>query len=105
MPKVLGDFPGGVNGFRRRFERAGLEVCCLDSSVVLSNEDASISEGERMIELAMGLGAPYVRVFGGGVPEGESLAELPSPATDRMGDHALQHTTASVIGSAGIELF
>src|SRR4030066_196810 len=69
LPKVLGGFPGGVNGFRRRFARAGIEICCLDSSVVLSNEDPSIREGERMIELAMGLGAPYIRVFGGDVPK------------------------------------
>ena len=84
LPKVLGGFPGGVNEFRRRFARAGIEICCLDSSVVLSDEEPSISDGERMIELAMGLGAPYIRVFGGDVPAGESREECLKRAAEKL---------------------
>jgi len=84
LPKVLGGFPGGVAEFRRRFTRAGVEICCVDSSVRLTDADASISEGERMIELAMGLGSPYVRVFGGDVPEGESRESCFRRAADKL---------------------
>ena len=69
--EALGGFPGGPAGFRRRLARAGLEVCCLDTSVRLADPDPSVSEGERMIDLAMALAAPYLRVFGGDIPAGE----------------------------------
>ena len=72
LPKALAGFRGGPAAFRRRFERAGVAICCLDSSVVLSAPDPSLSEGEQMIELALTLGAPYVRVFGGDLQEGET---------------------------------
>jgi sugar phosphate isomerase/epimerase len=72
LPQVLAAFPDGPAGFRRRFERAGVEICCLDTSIYLSDPDPSISEGERMVELAMMLGAPYLRVFGGDVQKGET---------------------------------
>jgi sugar phosphate isomerase/epimerase len=84
LPKVLGGFPGGPSEFRRRFARAGVEICCLDSSVVLSDPDPSVAEGERMIELAMALGAPYVRVFGGDVPSGETRQECRTRAADKL---------------------
>jgi len=70
--KALGEFPGGPAGFRRRLSRAGTEVCCLDTSVRLTDPDPSMAEAEQMIELAMALGAPYLRVFGGEIPGGES---------------------------------
>jgi sugar phosphate isomerase/epimerase len=84
LPKVLGGFPGGMSAFRRRFVQAGIEVCCLDSSVVLSDPDPSTADGERMIELAMALGAPYVRVFGGDVPAGESREACLKRAADKL---------------------
>lgn len=93
LAKTLGAFPGGVPEFRRRFARAGIAICCLDSSVVLSDPDPSTTEGERMIELAMGLGAPYVRVFGGEVPTGESREKCLRRAADklaRLGKRAAQ---------------
>jgi sugar phosphate isomerase/epimerase len=93
LPKVLGGFPGGIAEFRRRFTRAGVEICCLDTSIRLTDPEMSISEGERMIELAMGLGAPYLRVFGGDVPEGESREDCFKRAADklsRMGKKAVQ---------------
>jgi sugar phosphate isomerase/epimerase len=71
LPKTLGDFPGGAGEFRRRLARAGVEVCCLDTSVRLTDSDPSVTEGERMIDLAMALGAPYIRVFGGDIPADE----------------------------------
>ena len=91
--KALAEFPGGPRGFRQRFERAGVEICCLDSSVVLTAPETSVSEGEQMIELALTLGAPFVRVFGGDIPEGESREACLKRAADklaRMGRRAVQ---------------
>jgi sugar phosphate isomerase/epimerase len=79
--------PGRRAGARRRFEDAGTEICCVDSSVNFAARDPS--ERERQleacqahVELAADLGAPMVRVFGGNVPEGVSIEE----ATAWIGD-------------------
>jgi len=93
LPKAVGDFPGGPSEFRRRFQRAGIEICCLGSSVRLADADPSTTEGERMIELAMVLGAPYVRVFGGDIPAGESREDCVRRAAAklaRLGQRAAQ---------------
>jgi len=84
LPKVLGEFPGGADAFRRRCDRAGVAVCCLDTSVVLTAPEARPSEGERMMELAQALGAPYLRVFGGEVPEGESRRDCVARAARKL---------------------
>jgi sugar phosphate isomerase/epimerase len=91
LPAVLGEFPGGLSGFRRRFEQAAVEICCLDSSVVLSAPDPSTAEGERMIDIAAELGAPFLRVFGGDVQEGETRDDCLKRSAQklaRLGAHA-----------------
>ncbi len=84
LVKVLGDLPGGPAEFRRRLSRAGISVCCLDTSVQLTDPDPSTTEGERMIDLAMVLGAPYLRVFGGDVPAGESSESASARAAEKL---------------------
>lgn len=94
LPQVLEEFPGGPSEFRRRFEAAGVEICCLDSSVRLSAPDPSTAEGEQMIELAAELGAPYLRVFGGEVREGESGEDCLRRAAEKfraLGQRAAEH--------------
>lgn len=81
---ALAEFPGGPGEFRRRFEAAGIAICCLDTSVVLSEPGDSIAEGEQMIELALALGAPYLRVFGGDVPENEDRESCRRRAADKL---------------------
>jgi sugar phosphate isomerase/epimerase len=81
---VLSRFPGGPAGFRRQLQRAGVELCCLDTSVVLSSPGTSISDGEQMIDLALALGAPYVRVFGGDVQDDEAREECLKRAADKL---------------------
>jgi sugar phosphate isomerase/epimerase len=82
--KALADFPGGAKEFRRRFERVGIAICCLDTSVVLTADESGVSEGEQMIDLALTLGAPYLRVFGGEIPEGETRADATKRAADKL---------------------
>ena len=60
---------------RERFARAGLQVVVLGLSCKLSSADeaerhAQVRAGYEGIKLAQRLGVPYVRVFGGSVPEG-----------------------------------
>ncbi len=93
LSAAIGAFPGGPRQFRKRFERVGVAICCLDSSVVLSKPDASIADGEQMVDLALALGAPYLRVFGGDVPENETRESCLKRAADklaRLGQRAAQ---------------
>lgn len=82
LKQALDAFPGGPREFRRRFQRVGVALCCLDTSIVLTAAEAGSAEGDQMVDLALALGAPYLRVFGGEIPEGESRAE----ATRRAGE-------------------
>jgi len=84
LKKVLADFPGGAREFRRRFERVGAAICCLDTSVVLTADEAGVSEGEQMIDLALALGAPYLRVFGGEIPDGETRETATQRAAEKL---------------------
>jgi sugar phosphate isomerase/epimerase len=82
--ETLGEFLGGPAEFRRRLSRAGIEVCCLDTSVHLTETDPSVAEADRMVDLAMALRAPYLRVFGGEIPAGESREACLAGAAQRL---------------------
>ena len=91
---TLPDFPGGVSAFRRRFDDAGVKICCLDSSVVLSLPETDLAAGQLWIDLARALGAPYVRVFGGDQPDGVSAEDWLKAAGEKlgaMGERAAEH--------------
>ena len=58
---------------KQQLKEANLEICCVDSSVMLVNQDdAMIEAGKRHVDLAAMLGAPFVRVFGGKFPAEKS---------------------------------
>lgn len=80
----LAEFPGGPEGFAQRFADAGVEICVHGSSVVLSKPETDLSDAERMVDLTATLRAPYMRVFGGDVPEGESLESCRARAADKL---------------------
>lgn len=53
-----------------------------------------IENGLRMIDLAAELGAPFIRVFGGALPEGETRATLIKPTAEvlhRLGTYGGEH--------------
>jgi len=65
-------------------EKRKLKVCCVDSSTVLTNADAAdLVHGRRCIEIAQGLKAPYVRIFGGKQAEGMSYDEMMELAAEK----------------------
>lgn len=82
----LPDFTTDVAATRRKFEDAGLDISCLDTSVlVASGGDAAFETqrelAKRMAGLAADLGAPVIRIFGGPEPEERDVAAvLPSIA-------------------------
>jgi len=77
----------------------GLRVPALDSSCQLAQVDdagrsKSVREGEFMVNLALTLGAPALRVFGGLLPDGVSIGEALAPAAEalrRIAQHAAAH--------------
>jgi sugar phosphate isomerase/epimerase len=81
---------------RARIAAAGLEVTMVLASARMMIADpaelaASQADAKRHIDIAAGLGAPFVRVFGGPVPSGLSRAAAVRRAGDRLrelGDHA-----------------
>ena len=65
---------------KRRLNDAGLEVCVVGASgsfakAGLEHRKEQIELFRRWAEVAQGLGCPYIRVFGGPVPEGQTMEE------------------------------
>src|SRR4051812_29364672 len=78
---AFGDAEARENSLRL-IRRAGLRVSAIDSSVQLSEPErekrsAVLAHGRSAIDIAAALGAPYVRVFGGG-------EDTSNAAIDRM---------------------
>jgi sugar phosphate isomerase/epimerase len=73
--------------------REGLTVACLDTSchIVNATEDgrqAFIQEASAMVDLAVELEAPFIRVFGGIIPEGFTREELIGPCGQALAEAA-----------------
>jgi len=88
-------FAGGrASSTRRQLEERGLSIVCLGTSCRFDRPEGdleSLDEGRRHIELAAELGAPFIRVFGDGVPEGMTEGEAVSRVADgllALGRHA-----------------
>ena len=83
--------PGASAEVRRRLREApaahGIEVACLDSSCQAvqagpKERAATIEAGQRMLDLAAEIGAPFLRVFGGAIPENSTRASLLAPTVE-----------------------
>lgn len=77
--------PSALRRLVEATQSRGLRVPALDSSCQLVQPDAagrvaSAREGRFMVDLAVQLGAPAVRVFGGPLPDGVSLTDALGPA-------------------------
>jgi sugar phosphate isomerase/epimerase len=68
---------------RRVSADAGLELCCLDTSLKVADPAASLAEGYGYLELAAALGTPLIRVFGGAPPD-EPLETAATRAGERL---------------------
>jgi sugar phosphate isomerase/epimerase len=77
--------PGVSAEVRRRLREVpaahGIEVACLDSSCQAVQAEpkeraATIEAGQRMLDVAAEIGAPFLRVFGGALPANTTRASL-----------------------------
>lgn len=92
--------PARIAETRQRLQDAGVQPTCLSSSVfVLSSvcdevdRRQAIATAEHYIDMAKGVGAPFVRLFGGEFPATMLPAEATDKASDmlrRIGDFAQQ---------------
>lgn len=71
-----------IEATKRQFAASGIKIACVSSSARTGEEDATkrandIADAKRFVDLAANLGAPYVRVFGGGatLPKGSAPSE------------------------------
>ena len=84
---VLPEFTSGLAASARLLGDAGLAVTGIGSSIRLCDpaaREAGLEEARRTIPVALGLGAPSIRVFGGGplAEDGSNRAELVKIGTD-----------------------
>jgi len=90
--------PPAAEKTRRAFADAGLAICGVDTSCSFTDPDPaararSLEEGRRAVDLAAALGAPTVRVFGGGIGSESERSEAThrvASALAELGDHAAQ---------------
>jgi sugar phosphate isomerase/epimerase len=92
---------------RQRFADAGVEVVCIDTSVRQSMLDGPTRAAERAaaranVQIAVGLGAPYIRVFGGPIPaeqDRERTLDAIAEGLSVVGEEAAAHGVTAVLES------
>ena len=97
--------PDAVARSRRAFMDVGLAICGLDTSCSFTDPDPatrarSLEDGRRALDLAAALGAPTVRVFGGGIADEAERPEAVkrvASALVEMGEHAAQAGAVCVV--------
>lgn len=72
--------PAARKGARQQFADAGVELACIATSCTFAASDparrqANVESLKRHVELAVDMGAPGIRVFGGVRPEGMSMED------------------------------
>ncbi len=81
---------------RRQFADAGIEISCIATSIRYSSSDPAeraeqVELTKRFADLAADLGCPYLRVFGGPIPEGvakEDCKRYVADALRQTGEYA-----------------
>ncbi len=86
--------------------RAGITIACLDTScrVAQGSPEAHVQvteEAKRMADMAVELGAPFLRLFGGPLPPGETNASMVAPTAEVL--HAIGTSCAERAISAVLE--
>jgi sugar phosphate isomerase/epimerase len=69
--------PAGISETRRKFDDAGVDVVAIDTSVRMNSLDPVVRSqamelARTNLAIAEGLGASFLRVFGGALPENQS---------------------------------
>lgn len=109
--------PDALPATRRMFDDAGLTMVSIDTSIRMFSLDPEVREAQRerarrWASIAAGLGAPYIRVFGGPIPDdqdhsatldaiAEGLSEI-GDITSAEGVQSLLETHDSFSTSASV---
>ncbi|GAB3919834.1 hypothetical protein GCM10011575_36260 [Microlunatus endophyticus] len=85
--------PARISETRKVFDDAGIAVNCIDTSVRFTSTDSAERAAQRELakincEIANGLGARYLRVFGGPIPKGSEPVDHAAPIAEGLGDVA-----------------
>jgi sugar phosphate isomerase/epimerase len=67
-----------INATKKLFADAGVKVVSIDASASFcwpepTKREEALAEAVRHVDIAQKMGAPFVRVFGGNVPEGDTI--------------------------------
>lgn len=101
--------PETGSAVRRRLREVpavhGIEVACLDTSCRVVQGSAQeraeqIEAGQRMIDMAAEIGAPFVRLFGGPLPDGVTRADILAPTAEvlrTLGEYGAAHHVTALI--------
>lgn len=80
LPTLEEFSPTGIEKTARKFAAAGITVNCVDTGVHMANADPEVRKAEfaaarAHCDIALALGSPLIRVFGGERPENQSEEE------------------------------
>lgn len=95
LPRAVPFLPENRAESLRLIKEAGLVVCCMDSSAVAGKGDTE--QVKAYAELARDMECPYVRVFGGMLPEGVPLEEALAAKADSLREYARICQQAGVV--------
>lgn len=92
----------GLPETRRKFDDVGAKVVVVDTSVRMNSLDSAtraqnLELAKRYLEIAVGLGARHLRVFGGAIPEDQSEEETREAISKGLSD------VAELTWGAGVE--
>ncbi len=98
-PELVGD---GLRQTRHDLEALGIVISDLGASARMHEKDpatraAQLDEGRRFIDLAHGLGVPYVRMFGDKLPPGEAREDVIKRVVEGFQQMAAHAKTAGVV--------
>jgi sugar phosphate isomerase/epimerase len=94
--------PSNLARTRQRFDDAGITVIAIDTSVRMNSLDEAVRQEQRELaksnlEIAQGLGASYLRVFGGALPDGQTEADTRRAIADGLSE------VAELTAAGGVE--
>lgn len=88
--------PERINATKKLFKDSGISVISIDASASFcwqekTKQEEAFEEAVRHIDIAEKMGAPFIRVFGGNIPEGEAVEKWARTVADylkRLGKEA-----------------
>lgn len=94
--------PDGIGETRRRFEDAGIEVVGINTGVRMVSLDPAMREQQMRaaranLDIALGLGARYLRVFGGPIPADQDRERTLDAIAEGLG------RVAELTAAAGVQ--